>query len=30
VNRLFVEAAPLHDTVQILDRIIRDLDETLR
>ncbi|MEO3924259.1 helix-turn-helix transcriptional regulator [Micromonosporaceae bacterium B7E4] len=27
VNRLFVEAAPLKDTFQILDRIIRDLDE---
>jgi hypothetical protein len=30
VNRLFVEAAPLTDTVQILDRIIRDLDEPPR
>jgi hypothetical protein len=30
VNRLFVEAAPLKDTVQILDRIIRDLDEARR
>ncbi|MEQ4304006.1 helix-turn-helix transcriptional regulator [Plantactinospora sp. B6F1] len=30
VNRLFVEAAPLKDTFQILDRIIRDLDETPR
>ncbi|MFY1669713.1 helix-turn-helix domain-containing protein [Plantactinospora sp. WMMB334] len=27
VNRLFIEAAPLKDTFQILDRIIRDLDE---
>ncbi|MDW5326664.1 helix-turn-helix transcriptional regulator [Plantactinospora sp. KLBMP9567] len=27
VNRLFVEAAPLKDTFQILDRIICDLDE---
>ncbi len=26
VNRLFVDAAPLKDTVEILDRIIRDLD----
>ncbi|GAB3974355.1 helix-turn-helix transcriptional regulator [Plantactinospora veratri] len=30
VNRLFVEAAPLKDTFQILDRIIRDLDEAPR
>ncbi|GAA4451476.1 helix-turn-helix domain-containing protein [Phytohabitans houttuyneae] len=27
VNRLFVEAAPVRDTVRILDRIIHDLDE---
>ncbi|MFD0970683.1 helix-turn-helix domain-containing protein [Plantactinospora endophytica] len=27
VNRLFVEAAPIKDTYQILDRIIRDLGE---
>jgi hypothetical protein len=26
VNRLFVDAAPLEDTVGILDRIIHDLD----
>jgi hypothetical protein len=26
VNRLFVEAAPLQDTVRILERIIDDLD----
>ncbi|MBF9133183.1 helix-turn-helix domain-containing protein [Plantactinospora sp. S1510] len=30
VNRLFVEAAPLENTVQILDRIIRDLDGATR
>lgn len=27
INRLFVEAAPVRDTVQILDRIIHDLDQ---
>jgi transcriptional regulator with XRE-family HTH domain len=30
VNRLFVEAAPLEDTVRILERIIDDLDEPPR
>jgi hypothetical protein len=30
VSRLFVEAASLKDTVQILDRIIGDLDEGSR
>ncbi|MDG4786094.1 helix-turn-helix transcriptional regulator [Micromonospora sp. WMMD1102] len=30
VNRLFVEAAPIKETFQILDRIIRDLGETPR
>ncbi|GAA3730200.1 helix-turn-helix transcriptional regulator [Plantactinospora mayteni] len=30
VNRLFVEAAPLRDTFQILDQVIRDFDEVPR
>jgi transcriptional regulator with XRE-family HTH domain len=30
VNRLFVEAAPLTDTVRILEQLIRELDESYR